>query len=164
MKDDDNKKRDKSHIRRIIIFVLSFIISYIFVATAIAPKQYSLREGDIPRVDIKAPREIIDEAATEAKENIAIEKVGKQYTLKSDVEINAQNEIKVLFEKLRSFSDKNESVSMSDKITQLKKINISITLTDNEYSTLLNISAQDLDKIESSTLNVIHAAYEKNIE
>ncbi len=163
MKDDD-KKRDKKHIRRITIFVVSFIISYIFVATAIAPKQYNLQAGDIPRVDIKAPREIVDEAATEAKENAAIEKVGKQYTLKSDIETNAQNEIKALFEKIKTFSHGEDTLSDSDKIAQLKKVNTSVELTDNEYSILCSISPKDLDKIESGMLNIISVSYEKNIE
>ena len=70
------------------------------LVTAITPKQYSLKEGDIPRVDIKAPRDTVDEKATKEKEDQAIEKVGKQYTLRTEVKKEAEENTKALFEKL----------------------------------------------------------------
>ena len=95
----NNKKRNNK-IQRIILFTLVFIIGYLLLVTAITPKQYNLKEGDIPRVDIKAPRDTVDEKATKEKENQALEKVGKQYTLKTEVKKEAEDNTKALFEKL----------------------------------------------------------------
>ncbi len=171
MKNNVNRKRERLRLKRIIIFACSFIFLYALAATAIAPKQYTLKEGDIPRVDIKAPREIIDESATKTKEIAAVEKVGKQYTLKSDVETNAQNDIKLLFEKLKSINSPQNSdtvMSETEKISQLKKLNImsgmEVSITDEEYKSLLSISSGDLDKIQGSIFDIINSAYEKNIE
>ena len=99
-----NNKINNNKIQRIILFVLVFIIGYLLLVTAITPKQYSLKEGDIPRVDIKAPRDIVDEKATKEKEDQALENVGKQYTLKPEVKKQAEDNIKALFDKLASFS------------------------------------------------------------
>ena len=65
--------KQKNKIQRIILFTIVFIIGYLLLITAITPKQYSLKEGDIPRVDIKAPRDTVDEKATKEKETQAEE-------------------------------------------------------------------------------------------
>lgn len=171
MKDNINKKKSRIRIKRLMIYILSFILSYILVVTAIAPKQYTLKEGDIARDDIKATREIVDEKATKEKEEIAIGKVGKQYTLKSDVKTNAENDIKLLFKKLQelvSVQDEDATkeeikISENKNIDELQKIN-NIELSDEQCRKLLAIDNKDIDKIQSSIINIIDAAYEKNIE
>ena len=95
-----NDKKRNSRIERIILFTLVFIIGYLLLITAITPKQYNLKDGEIPRVDIKAPRDIVDEKATKEKENQALAKVGEQYTLKTEVKKEAEDNTKALFEKL----------------------------------------------------------------
>ena len=86
MKDGQNKNNSVQHnnikIRRIVLFFVVYMIAYILLISTVTPKQYNLKEGDIPRVDIKATRDIVDEKSTLEKENQAIEKVGKQYTLR----------------------------------------------------------------------------------
>src|SRR5471030_540386 len=95
-----NNKKKNSNIERIIVVTIVFIIGYLLLATAITPKQYSLKGGDIPRVDIKAPRDTIDEKATKQKEDQALEMVGKQYTLRPEIKKEAEDNNKALFEKL----------------------------------------------------------------
>ena len=71
MKKVDEKKvrssKEKWH--RSILFAMFFIITYIIMVTAVAPRRYDLKVGDIADVDIKASRDIIDQDATKAKEN-----------------------------------------------------------------------------------------------
>ena len=81
VKQDINIKK-RNNIRRIFLFVSVFVLSYLLLITAIKPQQYSLEAGDIPRSDIKAPRDTIDERATKEAEDKALEKVDKQYTQK----------------------------------------------------------------------------------
>lgn len=161
-KGQNNKIKDKK-IQRIILFVVVFIIGYLLLVTAITPKQYNLKEGDIPRVDIKAPRDIVDEKATKEKEDQAIEKVGKQYTLKPEIKKQAEDNIKALFDKLISLNSVSNSVVVeTDKIIELKKL-IVFQFTDEQCKALLNIQGDSLTSLETKIINVIDSVYEKNI-
>lgn len=160
-----NNKRKDNRIQRIILFTLVFIIGYVLLVTAITPKQYNLKEGDIPRVDIKAPRDIIDEKATKEKEEQVLEKVGKQYTLKPEIKKQAEDNIKVLFDKLVSISTDSNSTTPakeSDKITELRKLTV-FKLTEEQYKVLANIPKDKLDDLQTKMLAVVDSAYEKNI-
>lgn len=158
-----NNKINNNKIQRIILFVLVFIIGYLLLVTAITPKQYSLNEGDIPRVDIKAPRDTVDEKATKEKEDQALENVGKQYTLKPEVKKQAEDNIKALFDKLTSLSSiSNSANAESDKIAELKKLT-AFQLTDEQCKVLVNIQADKLSDLEGKIINIVDGVYEKNI-
>ena len=67
-----NKKFKKERLlgkdfKRPILFVVVFFIIYLILATALITKKYDLKVGDIPKADIKANKEIIDQSATNAK-------------------------------------------------------------------------------------------------
>ena len=172
MKDGQNKNNSVQHnnikIRRIVLFFVVYMIAYILLISTVTPKQYNLKEGDIPRVDIKATRDIVDEKSTLEKENQAIEKVGKQYTLRGEVKSEAENNIKILFDKLNEsvslVGEKNDEEDSNDKesdnlktqyekIAELKKV-INVTLTQNEYKALLDIPKENLDSLQKNILNI----------
>ena len=146
--------------------MLVFSISYLLLATAITPKQYSLKEGDIPRVDIKAPRDIVDEKATKEKEDQALEKVGKQYTLKPEIQKEAEDNTKDLFEKLLELSAASNSsaeIKENDKITELKKLT-ELQLTEEQAKVLISIPKENLADLKNKIINIISRVYEKNID
>ena len=158
----NNKNNNK--IQRIILFTCVFIIGYLLLVTAITPKQYSLKEGDIPRVDIKAPRDTVDEKATKEKEDQALEKVGKKYTLRTEVKKEAEENTKALFEKLITLgatSNSTADAKESDKITELQKTGFN--LTEEQCKVLLSIPKDNLADLEMKIVNIIDKVYEKNI-
>ena len=160
--------KKKNNVRRIFIFISVFILSYLLLITAIKPRQYSLQVGDIPRVDIKAPRDTIDEKATQAAEEKALEKVDKQYTQKAEVKKQAEDNIIQIFEKLNTLitskSEKaSDSSSIDASIAELKTIE-GIKLSDNQYKELLNISEADISSLKENILDIIDKTYEKNID
>ncbi|PWX46516.1 hypothetical protein CYK83_06885 [Clostridium perfringens] len=53
--------------KKIILYIITFIVLYCTLMTGIITRKYDLKVGDIPKSDIKAHREIIDESATEAR-------------------------------------------------------------------------------------------------
>ena len=157
--------KNNNKVQRIILFTLVFIISYLLLVTEITPKQYSLKEGDIPRVDIKAPRDIVDEKATKEKEEQALEKVGKQYTLKPEVKKEAQDNIEVLFEELKNLyvtSNSKVERSENEKVTELKKLT-EFQLTEVQCKVLISIPKDNLADLEAKIINIINKVYEKNI-
>jgi putative nucleotidyltransferase with HDIG domain len=160
MKENDRSMNNK--IQRIILFISVFIIGYLLLATAIAPKQYNFKEGDIARVDIKAPRDIVDQKATKEKEDEAIAKVGKQYTLKPEVKKQAEENINAMFDKLISLANM-ANYTVVDKENELKKLS-AFQLTEEQYKSLLGISKDDLTNLQVRIINIIDSAYEKNLE
>lgn len=159
------KQNNKNKTRRIIVFTFVFIIGYLLLITAITPKQYSLKEGDIPSVDIKAPRDTVDEKATKEKEDQALEKVGKQYTLRTEVKKEAEENTKALFEKLiilNATQNSTVDVKENEKITELKKLTI-FQLAEEQCKVLISIPKDNLADLEIKIINIIDKVYEKNI-
>ena len=97
MKKQNNSKRNW---KKFYIFSALIFITYFILLTAVTPKKYNLVKGDIASEDIKATRDIVDEEATEVKENEARELVPKQFSLKTDVKIEAFQNITNFFNKL----------------------------------------------------------------
>ncbi|MFR2888717.1 MAG: HD family phosphohydrolase [Clostridium butyricum] len=155
------------NISRILLFVGVFVLSYLLLITAIKPQQYSLEVGDIPRSDIKAPRDTIDERATKEAEDKALEKVDKQYTQKAEVKKQAEDNVILLFEKLNTIINNQSaqtatSTSAESNVSELKKIE-GIALSEDEYKELLNIPKEQLSSLQKDILNIIDKTYEKNI-
>mgnify|MGYP000054415324 FL=1 len=166
VKQDINIKK-RNNIRRILLFVGVFVLSYLLLITAIKPQQYSLEVGDIPRSDIKAPRDTIDERATKEAEDKALEKVDKQYTQKAEVKKQAEDNVILLFEKLNTIINNQSaqtatSTSVESNVSELKKIE-GIALSEDEYKELLNIPKEQLSSLQKDILNIIDKTYEKNI-
>lgn len=166
VKQDINIKK-RNNIRRILLFVSVFVLSYLLLITAIKPQQYSLEVGDIPRSDIKAPRDTIDERATKEAEDKALEKVDKQYTQKAEVKKQAEDNVILLFEKLNTIINNQSAqtattTSVESNVSELKKIE-GIVLSEDEYKELLNIPKEQLSSLQKDVLNIIDKTYEKNI-
>ena len=122
--------------KRIFLFTITAILIYFILMTVVTPKRYKLNEGDIATVDIKAPRDIIDEEATNLKEQEVAAKVEKKFTLKNEIKIEASNNVKGFFDKLINL--KSNNIDEKSKIAELKKID-TINLSDSEYKELLDL-------------------------
>lgn len=159
---ENNAIRKSDGFKRVLLYLSVFIIAYALVVTAVTPKQYSLEVGQIPMQDIKAPRDTVDENETEKKEQQAIEKVDKQYTQKTEVKKNAEDNIKSLFDKLTTLSNADSSVTETAKISQLKGVG-GVALSDSQYAVLLAIPKTDIADVQKKVVGIIDKAYEKNI-
>lgn len=146
--------------RRSFLFTMFFIITYFIMLTAVAPSRYDLKVGDIAEVDIKAPRDIIDQDATKAKENEIIESVEKVYSLKGEVKLEATKSVTTFFTKLINL--RSSEVSEKEKIETLKKID-TFTLTDSNYKTLLSITNEKATEMQWILLSALEKVYENNI-
>ena len=163
MKDKNNvgKNIHKDKWKRIFLFTVTAILVYFIIMTAVTPKRYNFIEGDIASVDIKAPRDIIDEEATNAKEQEVTAKVEKKFTLKNEVKIEASQNIKTFFDKLINL--KSSEIEEKDKISELKKIE-AVKLSDSQYKTLLDLTVDKDTELQWIALAAIDKAYENQIE
>lgn len=163
MKDKNgvDKKIQKDKWKRIFLFTVTALLVYFIIMTVVTPKRYNFIEGDISSVDIKAPRDIIDEEATNAKEQEVAAKVEKKFTLKNEVKIEASQNIKTFFDKLINL--KSSEIEDKDKISELKKIE-TFKLSDNQYKMLLEQTVDKDTELQWIALAAIDKAYENQIE
>ena len=147
--------------KRIFLFTITAILIYFILMTVVTPKRDKLNEGDIATVDIKAPRDIIDEEATNLKEQEVAAKVEKKFTLKNEIKIEASNNVKGFFDKLINL--KSNNIDEKSKIAELKKID-TINLSDSEYKELLDLSVDKDTELQWIALTAIDKAYENQIE
>lgn len=156
---DKNAHKDKW--KRIFLFTVTTLLVYFIIMTVVTPKRYNFNEGDIASVDIKAPRDVIDEEATSVKEQEVADKVEKRFTLKNEVKIEASQNIKTFFDKLINL--KSSEIEEKDKINELKKIN-SFKLSDAQYKSLLDLNVDKDTELQWIALAAIDKAYENQIE
>ena len=158
-----NKNGDKPKVKskRGFVFVIVFILIYGLLITSIAPKKYSLTEGEIATVDIKAPRDTVDERSTKEKEEEALKKVEKQYTLDSEIKIEAQENIKKLFNRINTI---NSTITDEDeKLAEAKKIE-GFNLNEEDFKIILSLPKEETVEIEESLIKIMDSVYANNIE
>ncbi|TPE21980.1 HD family phosphohydrolase [Clostridium perfringens] len=146
--------------KKIILYIITFIVLYCTLMTGIITRKYDLKIGDIPKSDIKAHREIIDESATEARKKEAEEKVDKQYSLRTDVQKQSE-------EKIKGFFSSVEKVLAQDKPEEEKaKLipRVPFKITDAQANKIASMNEQDIKKLESLCIEALNKAYEAPIE
>lgn len=154
-------KDHTNFIKKFILYIVTFVIGYVLLITAVAPQKYDLNVGEIAKSDIKASKEFIDEAASDAKLKEAIEKVDKQYTQKGEVKIQAEDNINELFKNISAVSI--ESLDEASKVKKLQE-EYNISLDYNDLKLLLSTQQDALKTIQKKCLDIIDSVYEMNIQ
>lgn len=142
---------------RILIFIFTFIITYLLLMSSLITEKYSLAVGDIAKVNIKATREMIDKSATEKKIKLAEASVGEKYEKKPEVEIGVIEDIRSFFIKIDSV--KQLELEEQQKIDTLKS-EVSIVLKDEEYAELLKLGSEELRNLENFLVDEITRIYD----
>lgn len=145
--------------KRNIIFILTFIFIFFLLMSTNITKKYNIHEGEIAKYDIKAPRDIKDETTTNALVKQAINGVSLQYVKKSEVEIEAIDEINTFFSKV--IEVKNESTEDKEKLSKMKE-SLDIPLSDEKYSVLIKLSTDDISTLNDFIVNTLREFYENN--
>ncbi len=120
-------------------------------------KKYDLQEGDIAKVDIKAPREIKDEISTKARLQQALEAVPIQYTKRTEAKTETLNEVNSFFSQVDSIKDKR--IDEKQKVQQLDQ-NGKINISERELSQILNLDKAELKSLQDVLIKVISDVYE----
>lgn len=149
----------KEKTNKIIIFILTFIFIFSVLVTSIVTKKYNLKEGDIAKVDIKAPREVRDEVSTATRIQQAADSVPIQYNKKPEVKTETINKINSFFSKLLQVKD--GSGEEKDKLQKLKT-NVEISLSDDDYLTLIRLSKEDLKTVQDFSIKTMADIYDNN--
>ncbi len=130
---------------------------YVVLITSFVTKKYDLQEGDIAKVDIKAPREIKDEVSTKARLQQALEAVPIQYTKRTEIKTEILNEVNSFFSQVDSLKDKR--IDEKQKVQQLDQ-NGKINISERELSQILNLDKAELKSLQDVLIKVISDVYE----
>ncbi len=146
--------------KKIILYIITFIVLYCTLMTGIITRKYDLKVGDIPKSDIKAHREIIDESATEARKKEAEEKVDKQYSLRTDVQKQSEEKIKGFFSSVEKVLAQDKSEEEKAKLIPRAPFKI----TDAQANKIASMNEQSTKNLESVCIDGLNKAYEAPIE
>ncbi|APH16732.1 HDIG domain protein [Clostridium sporogenes] len=152
---EEIKKDNK--LKRVLVFFITFLFMYVVLITSFVTKKYDLQEGDIAKVDIKAPREIKDEISTKARLQQALEAVPIQYTKRTEVKTEILNEVNSFFSQVDSIKDKR--IDEKQKVQQLDQ-NGKINISERELSQILNLDKAELKSLQDVLIKVISDVYE----
>ncbi|MCW6078672.1 HD family phosphohydrolase, partial [Clostridium sporogenes] len=144
-------------LKRVLVFFITFLFMYVVLVTSFVTKKYDLQEGDIAKVDIKAPREIKDEVSTKARLQQALEAVPIQYTKRTEVKTEILNEVNSFFSQVDSLKDKR--IDEKQKVQQLDQ-NGKINISERELSQILNLDKAELKSLQDVLIKVISDVYE----
>jgi putative nucleotidyltransferase with HDIG domain len=152
--------------RPYLIFIVTAIVMYSILVTALVPKKYTLSVGDIAKVDIKAPREVENEVATEGNRTNAVELVGKK-TIKVPVNEKALEDIGKLFMAVRNLNTTDisgvsteKALTEKEKIALLKKENLIVDFTYEKYQILVNLEPKQVSDLEIFIKDTLTTLYE----
>ncbi|MGH4139327.1 HD family phosphohydrolase [Clostridium sp.] len=151
-----------------LIFIVTVIVMYSILVTALVPKKYTINVGDIAKIDIKAPREVENTVATEINRTKAVELVGKK-TIKVQVNKEAVEHIGNLFSAVAKLNASNSIINsnaeskekaLSEKVASLKETNPVDNFTLENYQTLLKLESTKATDLEEFLKKSITTLYE----
>lgn len=124
------------------VLILMFMIIYGILMITATPAKYSLNIGDIADVDIDAPANMVDKAATERMRKEAEDMVQPIYKVDLTVQIELEKKIDLFFSQLDEQRD-NEEVNLEEKLKSIESSS-AIVLDKESYESLIKCSQQDL--------------------
>jgi putative nucleotidyltransferase with HDIG domain len=146
------RMRIGDRLQRVLIALAIYISVLALVLSAVMPERYSLQAGDTASVDIAAPKDIVDIAATEKLKEQAKASVNPTYTRDHAIPVAIRNSIEQFFNKVYEIRDE-DGLSLQEKLDKLKKES-RIMLEDTDLGTALSVSKEQLDELRQDVLDV----------
>lgn len=132
---------------------------YFLLATGLTAKRYNLKTGDIPKVDIKAPREVKDELSTDAKLHQAIDSVPIQYNKNPEVKTDILNNLNAFFTKASQLKD--SQIEEKDKLEKLKS-EYNMNITEDTYRAVITLEKDDIKKLQDFLQRILGDIYDSS--
>jgi putative nucleotidyltransferase with HDIG domain len=151
--------KERENLRRLGIFLLTFLFIFIVLSTSLVTTKYSLKEGDIAKVDIKAQREVEDVAATGERRLQASNSVPLQYNKRTEVMTAAVDKINGLFAIREAVA--GSAASPAEKTASLKN-QTDFALTDDRAQYLLALSNDEAAALRNILVATLAELYESS--
>ncbi|MBZ9688172.1 HD family phosphohydrolase [Clostridium estertheticum] len=145
-----------------LIFIITAVIMYSILVTALVPQKYTLNVGDIAKIDIKAPREVENEVSTEVSKTKAVENVEKK-TIKVPVNDKAIASFRKLFSAVSKLNKSSTGKILSEKEKiDFKASNPIAGFNIEKYQVLISLDqkkADDLEQFLIDTMTTLNASF-----
>ncbi|KOF57017.1 phosphohydrolase [Clostridium sp. DMHC 10] len=151
---------EKNEVKKVLILLVSFFIIYGIILTSLITKKYNLKEGDIAKIDIKAPRDVKDRNATNDRINQAVNSVGLQYNKNSQVLDESLSDLNENFATINSVKD--TTFDNSKKLDELKS-SITANISDADLSAILSLSKDETKNLQQVVIKAIKEIYNGEI-
>lgn len=149
------KRSDK--FKRGIIFAFTALFVFSILITSMVTKKFNLKEGDIAKSDIKAPREVKDEVATEARVKQAVDAVEQQYVKKPEMKAQVVKDMNSFFDDVTSLKDL--AIDDKEKVKKLKD-GAPIILADESYISVLKLSKDEVKGLQNFMKATMESMYD----
>lgn len=150
-----------------LVFIITTAIIFFIASTTIIPQTYDLEVGDIAKVDIKAPKDIENQFATEQARQEAVKHITDVYSYNGEVSVSAVKTIEEFFDTVIAINKKYETQSEKDgevqkkKIDELKKQSKIANLSDETYETLVATDTKELEELKTFMINTIQKLFDE---
>ncbi|MGJ7044024.1 HD family phosphohydrolase [Thermoanaerobacterium thermosulfurigenes] len=144
----------------IYITTIYIIVSIFLFYTAITPPKIDIKAGDVAQIDIKAPKDIVDNLATQKKIQEAMNSVNPKYDYDENVAQESYIKLTDFFNKLRSV--RKSSGQIDEKLNTLKET-LPIKLDDQSLKVLLSAEDNTIIAVESLAISTEKATMSRQI-
>jgi len=146
--------------QRIVLAIVVYIVIALIFLSSVMPERYDLKEGEIAVRDIKAPKDIIDQGATQKEMENVIKSVNPKFDYDEKVYLEALNNVTDFFKKLYMYKLSNAPIN--EKVKNMEELS-PIILDETHYKVLLEMQEKDLKLIEEKTKELINKYMKKQI-
>lgn len=151
---------ENNHVKKILTFILTFIFITGIIITSLVTKKYILKEGDIAKSDIKAPKEVTDTLNTKEKQQQKEESVPLQYNKNLEIKKEALEQIDNLFFQANKLLE--TTLNEEAKIEKLKK-DVQISLSEEEVKTLVSLDKAQLKVLQEKLNDIMNKVLDFDI-
>ncbi len=139
-------------VQRALIAMIIYLSVLGLVLSVVMPERHSLEAGDVAGVDIEAPKDIVDRAATEKLIEQARQSVKTIYSRDHTIPVEVKNKIEQFFNKVFEIREQ-ENLSEQEKLDRLMQ-EVRIQLDHTHLSLCLSVEKEQLDVLRQGVLDV----------
>ena len=147
-----NINMESNNSKRILTFVCTVFFISIVLITSLVTRKYDLKEGEISKIDIKAPKEVTDTLKTKEKQVQQEETVPLQYNKNLEIKKETLQEINNLFFQINKYVE--TANGSQEKLGQIK-IDTKINLSDEELKALTNLNKDKLKLLQEKLVGIM---------
>ncbi|MFU0825389.1 HD family phosphohydrolase [Clostridium sp.] len=151
---------ESNDLKKLITFILTFIFISAILMTSLVTKKYNLKVGDIPKFDIKAPKEVTDTLKTKEKQQQKEESVPLQYNKNLEIKKEALEQIDSLFFRANNLLE--STLDESHKVQDIRE-NTQINLSEEEIKVLVSLNETQLKSLQENLKVIISKVLDMDI-
>ena len=148
--------KEHSPVRKIVLFLLFFILNTALLSMDFLPDKVSLTVGQVSERDVVAPRTVsfVDEPRTRKLENEVLTGVANVYDLDTSAAVTAEDEVSRIFRAVRAVQADKTLKTPEERIARLK-VNIAGALLEQTMTVLPLLSPAELEQMEDQARTIL---------